>query len=538
MKSTKVALLLPFIGLMLTACGTPIEAIELKKLALEGRRFSQDDFATKEKLDLSTVAILTEDKAVLAESGEVQCNGYCLRLLYSGEAKTVIVGNLNMPIFNLEAQKELIQKPSKIGHAHIGKLKAFTIEEGDDCPGEYFSESYDFLARDQNNKNSSYSVLNETVQNISAGLCLKSYDTDLSKANTLLEITKSQEIPISGTKNLYFVQSVRAYRALSNLQFQAIYQKTKVSSAVPSMMGEVFAGLGAARYVWHTTEDQTPPEIFTKELGIKFSNFEAMPIDFRKAANKLSNASRTLSSAELSIFENYTKLLAKRTSLDEVDKEIILRIIKKPNLSQAIFASLPAFKVTDKDTDFLGNIVFDEFLATRQKFNNTKEIDERSTQSQEWLFLSERLRSLADLAALLPNKAYIDNAEKYFEIMRESSNTGHYWPFVRRLSLFPYGKARPFLVSFAKEENGSHYTMLVDNLCHYGAQGIEFKPILLEKYLALNDFDKNDSRNLLKLLIAYGAAEEIRKESTNEAQSKLIDFYARQAKDNRNICSI
>jgi hypothetical protein len=123
---------------LLAACSSPLDIPRRHALEAMAKAAAADDVALTVQPDLSTVAVLESDWQS-ERSTDVRpstCNGYCLRLLYSGEARTVISG-FAIPFdpalcASLQRRYDRILNafPSRGGlteadHAQIQKCRAF-----------------------------------------------------------------------------------------------------------------------------------------------------------------------------------------------------------------------------------------------------------------------------------------------------------------------------------------------------------------------------------------------------------------------------
>lgn len=375
-----IPLLIAIIALVIAACSFVVDRSREAKLRNKARQAAAGDMPLHIRPDLSLPAFLEidYDGQWRTKPHQPLCGGYCLRLLYTGEAKTVISGfaipdpepgciklskgeafrkrdfksQLWLPLDTCETLdltlSEIKDSDPPIfwrgeddnGQAYIVWARAYHVEKRKHCPGTHYADT--LLAFPNNLKHDEDLALNTELMvghHIAANQCLIETPIDIEAASAIFLFSYHSE-ENNDRKSWMHDTSITSKQLTvygpASAKWPVIYRHTvSYYSFLPALAPtDSFDNLSFD--VEKSSERKSLLDHVRSDFGFVLGNLPDAQIDLKEAVvNALDNPDLDFTSPNWKIVPDYlTSLKAKgQNGLDHQDASILAGLIADPRVT-------------------------------------------------------------------------------------------------------------------------------------------------------------------------------------------------------------
>lgn len=278
----------------------------------------QQDMPLAGKLDLSRPAFLEEYPGDIPKDWPVPaCNGYCLRLLYSGEANVVLSG-----YFPSSANLARFIEAEDAGpdvHISAANLYAYHLEKREVCPETAYHESHNPDGTSFAGQDGRLQMDRLVSLQLAAGHCLIGMPAKLSDASAILAVASSS---VWRDDTSVSTRSLTAY-VLTDEGVERRYRKAEAQSWYKR---ERFPNWLAPSPV--TIERLDVLDRLRQDVGFALKDVPAANVDFDTTiAKMLADKTIDAKSARWKILPEYFESLSRAKSLTQNDIDRVVQVV-------------------------------------------------------------------------------------------------------------------------------------------------------------------------------------------------------------------
>jgi hypothetical protein len=478
--------------------------------------FKADDKLPNGPLDMSRPAFLNWNLG-FGQTGEAQvtCDAYCLRLLYSGKAKSVISGHVSESGFANDQVKVLpkdpagrfacaTQNPRQAGPKCELWVREYRLERKLLCPRERVDYTRGFRSkRELTREQAGERFVPDAVSVYSlaaAGLCLIWEDVDIGKASTVIfpnySVTVDGQPAYSNEAETmrYYVDRGLAFNFDHTAQPIELYRRTRTTVNVSQ--GSLIPRPDSYQSR-KSDDDREPGEILAHDLKL---SFPSLPTQTREQvrAGFLAELQASLVSDRNWLFQSelshaYFEGLRVRKTLDDQDIAVLNSIIDRKDLG-TLHSALSS--LLDDLDDTKGAMVPNLLKAIGT--NNTLKYDAKGYNTS----------GLYELLAAMPIQSRLANENEIVKLATELPKSAPFW-IVSVVSGLNFEKIQPLLadqLNITTHSFDGQTTMIY--LCGLGPTALPLKNEMIARYRRIPQDDLLDNRVYLSTFIKLNIDEE------------------------------
>jgi hypothetical protein len=490
-------------AIFLGGCALPNEIIMANQYLRDAVNVAPTNIRQAEPFDLSRLAFIQEVELNSRyypdrDPKDVVCDSYCMRLLYSGQLKSVIVANLlierpdeevtNNDSIDSEATEVCnLAMPKEVGvKCRFTGIKEFRIESRPACPPPQVRDEQVFYLQGNGSSETETDRDSFRARSLAAvGQCLIESDVNLRQASLII----FRDLQKNGVGNRiqgfnkhasydvahragWSEKSILAYRFANGGPPELAYRYSQVSVWVKQTFSIPTTSCCS---VYRSTDKRSLHEILTADFKL---SFPLLPMPTHTGV-KQALASIVLdpapppSEAFTMVKEFYAEIEAKGT-LDQLDLKILESIIAREDGAIPVLGMASALREVESTKVPLIPILINRASSAMG------EMDGKAFPSgdrQDFGFILSRM----PLESRLPYKA---------QILELIQNSPTYYPVGGAGELFKglsYNQVEPLLKKYFKEPNNDFGREALFYLCSRGETLPQFTPDLIDYYKQLGD---------------------------------------------------
>ena len=357
---------------MLAACSSPLDAP--RKIALEdlARQAAADDVPLKSRPDLTTVAVLDFDRD--AERTQYMhrpvCNGYCLRLLYSGEATTVISGTalglnptacedqlaevenlrtapgrpphpIDWPaVEKCQRLQDFTRKPgdardtddvrpqtwSSSQRSYTVMVRAYHLETRAHCPDTKYHDSLADYGRDSSPATAD--TEKAVTAAIASGRCLIETPANLDQAGSVILFEHEEQNNSDAHGPMRDTRFEAVHVTIFGRDKQILYRHTRADYSYLPVLAPASSFDDASFFASASTEKSSLIDHLRSDVGLKLAEVTAAPVDLRAALSRaLDDPELTFISSAWTMVPDYLNELKTRAP-EKADLDLLARLVR------------------------------------------------------------------------------------------------------------------------------------------------------------------------------------------------------------------
>jgi len=519
------------IAILLPSCSTPHDAATEASLKATAEEMATQDMPLSRPLDLSAPAII---ETSYPDAKTPSCNGYCLRLLYSGEAKTVISGFAVTPRaqpVDYTDHRWAAAGPDTPETLLGLQVMAFHLEYRDSCPDAPHHETFDFHPK--NASETAHQQAADKLADFQIGNenCLIGPPASLSDASAVLIFSdeyRAENTPQGRSHSHVNATHLTVYEQ-SNGAFARIYRHTRVTT---NYLPDALAWLVGLGYYGRTTEweKRSWPDLMRADLGLKIA--ELTPLDgsqVRVTIERLLADNRVdASSIQWNVVTTYLQGLAASKQVSEDDIALIGRIVADPRLNREL-AYLPQVLMYSHPINGpLARPLLEAILATPLPRVRSDSPEDLNRTRLEWL---------ADAMVHIPQDAVRPNEELVLRIANDPVRRAAVPRILYLLGYMTPSRAFPIAMQLSYDPNEAVQQGAMSAFCRMGQAARPAQPRIVEIIRTNQGTDKGIYTSAWGALVGMDAAEEVAKELPPDRRTRgYVEGWERMKAHGRNMC--
>ncbi|MDV6330003.1 hypothetical protein [Asticcacaulis sp. 201] len=486
----------------MTACSSPLDNPRRSELQNMAREASAKDMLLQGKVDLSLPAFLEID---IDGTGRNRvrlpaCGGYCLRLLYSNEAKTVISGfavpappldcaplvearrnlragkikELNFTPEESEqdaaceyidkflagvtdADRPLIWRPDpNAAQRYLVWARAYHIEKRKSCPGTAHTDTLRSFY--SGSENTGANADEAADKNIAAGLCLIETPVKLDASSAIFLFSsenKSIDDKKSPMRDTRFSSNQLTVYGAASMGRPVIYRHTISEYSYLPVLAPSESFDSATFFVSSVSEPVRLVDHVRSDIGLKLSDVPPAQVDYREAVkNALDNRDLDFMSPNWNVVREYLVALKAKgpNTLGRSDAQLIARLIA----DRRVTIQLRGLEDIIKNNPQAGPVLVRPLLTV---LNASSPEADKLSDSEERKMISERgdehrelynaggikLDHVADGIAALDDNAIRTQLPLYRQLVGNQQHIRSHASIVEHLNLLPSAESLPIL---------------------------------------------------------------------------------------------
>ncbi len=444
-------------------CDTPADGPRRAELKSQVELQLSQDTPLTSRLDLSRPAILEELQGSMdADRALPACNGYCLRLLYTGEAKVVLSGY----VVDAEVlrRRNLTREtwPEAYGDSYI--LFAYHLEKRDLCPEADYRESETASSFTRTNRPMGEGAEHMAYLQIAAGNCLIGKPATVQEASTIITLTQTRW---DGGDMWLTAYSVTAY-VPNGLELDRRYRKTVAHATFRQAIAPSW---------WSPTttvsDPRTGPDFLRQDLGLRLEDIPAADIDLgAKVGDLLADKAIEAKSPRWKILQDYLRRLAETKSLTPEDVEMLRRILADPRTTENLSYHLS--DITRRHGEQAAPLAEPmlRIMAATARYGDPRD--------PALIAETRRFHSLAGAVSNLPSSVVAANQDLLVQVVSDPMQVRGTEYLLERLDDIDPQKAGPVLIQYIGGDStpeASEAAMLA--ACRLGQRAPQLRPVVV-----------------------------------------------------------
>jgi hypothetical protein len=460
-------------------------------------------------IDLTLPAFIVEKPmGPEPEASKINCNSYCLRLLYAGISKSVIAGYANMPIFapssnsgtsNLELMLTCAQKdPEKTGRRCGLRIKKFTLERRSVCPIVDAEETYSFVQSFRRSEEGKFVGADQQAVGLAAsGLCLIGHDVSIAEASIILFPKIS--VSSGGVDTIWTQHATLAYVFKASGELDEIYRHS-VSYKSEDVMKWFNHPYCCTRT---TSSDNRPlPAIMIEDLKLELPDLpNPTPDNNRTALAQGIGQNGPLTPSQKQLFKPYFEALKAKGTLDKTDIKILKAILNQPELHQARYELPSVMFALDDTKGVLTQTIIRLIFERVSRPNDSEEVlDNMSIYDYA---------SLTSLLAYMPKADLLKNQASVVRVIKNGPLENPNYSISTLLAAIDPAAARPILREYLESSHDDFAEIAMSALCKSGEPARAMKDEMIAFYKAQDQTKINQNETYLSIFLMLKIDEEV-----------------------------
>lgn len=519
------------IAILLPSCSTRQDAATEASLKAAAEEMAAQDMPLSRPLDMSAPAII---ETSYPDAKSPSCNGYCLRLLYSGEARTVISGFAVTPRaqnLNFNDDKWASTGPDTPETLKGLQVMAFHLESRDSCPDAPHHETRDFHPENSSQMAQRQFADKMADFQIGNGNCLIATAASLSDASTVLIFSDEYRAGYEqqGRSDSHVIATHLTIYENSNGAFDRIYRHTRV---ITNYLPEAMAWLDGLGYSGRTTEweKRAWPNIMRADLGLEIA--ELTPLEgsqVRVTIDRLLADDRIdASSNQWNAVTTYLDGLAASKQVSEDDIALIGRIVADPRLDREL-APLPnVLRYSHPINSPLARPLLEAILATPLPRGGLNHPEDLNRTRLEWL---------ADAMVHIPEDAVRSNEELVLRIATDPYRRAAVPRVLYLVGYLAPSRAFPVAMQLSYDPNEVVQQGAMSAFCRMGKDARPAQARIVEIIRANQGAENGVYTSAWRALVGMDAVEAVAKQLPPDRRTRgYVEGWERAKARGRNMC--